>query len=196
MKLNHPAMCLWAVAAALTAGHAQAQAQSIKPGLWELRMTKQVVNGVDQTAQMAAAAEQMKAAMAKLTPEQRKQMEAAMGGAGAGPAGAHRLCISPAMAAQEAPKMPTDAKCQPPTVKREGNVTHYEFSCQQDGNTVKGKGQSEVASNRVVTRMEMVTTGRQGKQSMQSESEMRFVSADCGSVVPADQLGMKAPAKR
>ena len=38
--------------------------------------------------------------------------------------------------------------------------------------------------------------GRQGKQSMQSESEMRFVSADCGGVVPADQLGMKAPAKR
>ena len=53
MKLNHPAMCLWAAAAALTAGHAQAQAQSIKPGLWELRMTKQVVNGVDQTAQIA-----------------------------------------------------------------------------------------------------------------------------------------------
>ena len=72
MKLNHPAMCVWAAAVALTAG--QAQAQSIKPGLWELRMTKQVVNGVDQTAQMAAAAEQMKAAMAKLTPEQRKQI--------------------------------------------------------------------------------------------------------------------------
>jgi len=191
MKLNHPAMCLWAAAVALTAG--QAQAQSIKPGLWELRAVKHMVDGVDQSAQMAAAQQQMKAAMAKMPPEQRKQMESTMAGM---TNGTHRLCISPAMAAQDKPVMPSDAKCDPPISKRSGSRTDYEFSCQQGGNTVKGKGQSEVSGDRVVTRMDMTTSGPQGKHTMQTESEMRFVSADCGNVKPADQLAVKQPAKR
>lgn len=173
-----------------------AHAQSIKPGLWEVRVLKQVVDGTDQTAQMAAAQQQMKAAMAKLSHEQRKQMEERMAGMGAGAGGAHRICISPAMAAQDKPMMPTDAKCDPPVSKRSGSRTDYEFSCQQGGNSVKGKGQSEVNGDRVVTRMEMVTSGPQGKHTMQSESEMKFVSADCGNIKPADQLAAKPPPKR
>lgn len=170
-----------------------AQAQSIQPGLWELRLIKQMVDGVDQSAQMAAAQQQMKAAMAKMPPEQRKQMESTMAGM---TSGSHRLCISPAMAAQDQPAMPSDAKCEPPVSKRSGSRTDYEFSCQQGGNTVKGKGQSEVSKDRVVTRMDMVTSGPQGKHTMQTESEMRFVSADCGNIKPADQLAVKPPAKR
>ena len=170
-----------------------AQAQSIKPGLWELRAVKHMVDGVDQSAQMAAAQQQMKAAMAKMPPEQRKQMESTMAGM---TNGTHRLCISPAMAAQDKPVMPSDAKCDPPISKRSGSRTDYEFSCQQGGNTVKGKGQSEVSGDRVVTRMDMTTSGPQGKHTMQTESEMRFVSADCGNVKPADQLAVKQPAKR
>ena len=180
----------------MTMGALSAHAQSIQPGLWEMRVIKQVVDGEDQTARIAAAQQQMKAAMAKLLPEQRKQMEASMAGVGAGTGGAHRLCISPAMAAQDKPAMPTDAKCEPPTSKRTGNRTDYEFSCQQGGDTVKGKGQSEVSANRVVTRMDMVTSGPQGKHSMLTESEMQFVGADCGTIKPADQLAGKPPAKR
>ena len=194
MKQNYRVVAILAATVALAGG--QAQAQSIKPGLWEMRMIKQVVNGVDHAAQMAAAAEQMKAAMASLTPEQRKQLEASMGGMAPRMGGAHRMCISPAMAAQNQPQMPADGQCQPPTLKRVGSVTHYEFSCQQDGGTVTGKGQSETSGDRVLTRMDMVSTGRQGKQTMQSETEMRFISADCGNVKPMDQMAVKPPAKR
>ena len=174
-----------------------AQAQNIQAGLWEVRMVKQLVNGVDQLARIAAQQQQMKAAIAKMPPEQRKQMESMLAGAGAGGmGGAQRICISPAMAKQDQTQVPANAGCEAPVIQRAGNVTNYTFSCQQGGNTVKGKGQSEAAGDRVVSRMDTVTTGPQGKHTMQMESQMRFVSADCGSVKPADQLLKSVPAKR
>ena len=55
-------------------------AGDMKAGLWEVKTTKQVVDGQDMQAQMR----QMQQQMASLPPEQRKQMEAMMGRQGMG----------------------------------------------------------------------------------------------------------------
>lgn len=49
---------------------APAMAQSgAKPGLWELRAVKQMVDGKDMAAQMTAATEQVRAAVSKMSSE-------------------------------------------------------------------------------------------------------------------------------
>lgn len=164
-----------------------AQAQSLQPGLWELRTLKHVVDGQDMAAQMAAAQQQMKAALAKMPAAQRKQMESQMAGLGAGLGGAHRMCISPAMAAQDKPALPEKAQCDPPKMSRSGNRTQYEFSCRQNGDLIKGKGESVVDASLVRTKMDMTTSGTRGKHTMATETEMRFISADCGAIRPLDQ---------
>lgn len=163
-----------------------AHAQSTKPGLWELRTVKQLVDGQDMAAQMIAAQQRMKEAIAKMPPAQRKQMESQMAGFGAGPGGAHRVCVSPAMAAKDKPMLPENAQCDPPKMSRSGNRTQYEFSCRQNGDVVKGKGESVVDADRVLTKMDMTTSGAQGKHTMVTEMEMRFISADCGAIRPLE----------
>ena len=69
-----------------------AMAQSIDPGLWEMRSTMDMA---DQPG-MAAQLQEMQEALKNLSPEERKMMEQQMGGQGVGigPGGAVRICIS------------------------------------------------------------------------------------------------------
>ena len=80
---------------------APALAGDMKAGLWEVKTTKQIVDGQDMQAQMRQVQQQM----ASLPPEQRRQMEAMMNkqGVGMGPGGANRMCISEEMAKREGP---------------------------------------------------------------------------------------------
>ena len=88
MKRILPAILMLTVASAALAE------EGMKPGLWEMRIVKNVVNGHDTLADMAGLNAKMAAQMEKLTPQQRAQMGAMMGQAGmgmppgAGPAGA------------------------------------------------------------------------------------------------------------
>jgi hypothetical protein len=167
-------------------GTAFAQGSGLKPGLWEVKQLKQVMDGRDMNAQMAAAQAQMQQSLAKLPPEQRKQMEAMMGKQGAG--GGTRICISPAMAARDKPMVDPDGRCEPAKVSRSGNKTSFEFNCTRDGRTMVGKGESTVSSDLVQTRMDMTTTDATGRHTMQNESQMKYLGPDCQGIKPADQL--------
>lgn len=165
-----------------------AQGSGIKPGLWEVRQIKQVMDGHDMAAEMAAAQAQMQQSLANLPPEQRKQMEAMMGKRGAGAGGGTRICISPAMAARDKPMVDPEGRCEPAKMNRSGNTTRFEFNCTHDGRTTVGKGESTVTSDLVRTRMDMTVSDASGRHTMQSESEMKFLGADCQGVLPADQM--------
>jgi hypothetical protein len=71
MRTTPLAATLFALAALCT-GHASAQAPNIKPGLWQLDVT---MPGEASAPAMAGMLKQMKAQMASMPPEQRKEIE-------------------------------------------------------------------------------------------------------------------------
>ena len=178
--------CTLAILAVLS-GTAVAQSSSLKPGLWEVKAVRQVVDGRDLSAQMAAASAKMEQAMANMTPEQRKQMEAMMSGQGrpqSASGGATRICVSPAMAAKDKPMVDPEGRCEPAKVSRNGNKTSFEFNCSRDGRTQVGTGESTVSGDTVTSRMDMTVTDAQGRHTMQTESQMRFLGTDCQGIKP------------
>jgi hypothetical protein len=165
----------------------------MKAGLWEMRTLKQVMDGKDMQAQMSAAQAQMQQAMADMPPAQRKQMEATMArqGAAMSGGGAHRICISPEMAARDKPLVDPDGKCEPAKVSRSGNKSSFEINCKSDGGSMVGKGDSTVTGDSISTKMDMTTSDATGKHTMQTESQMKYLGADCGGLKPVGQMTRK-----
>lgn len=172
------------VAAAIAFTSTSALADTtMKPGLWEVRTIKQVMDGRDMTAQIAAAQQQMQQMLASMTPAQRKQMEQSMG-VQAMPDNTQRICISPAMAANDTPVMDADTHCKPTKQRRSGNSITFELNCP----TITGKGETIINGNTVINKMDMVTTEGGQSHTMQSESQMTYLGADCKGIKPADQV--------
>ena len=161
---------------------APALAGDMKAGLWEMKVLKQVVDGQDMRAQM----QQMQQQLAGLPPEQRKQMEAMMGrqGMSMGPGGATRMCISEEMAKRDTPVVDPDGRCQPTKISRSGNTTRYEIDCTMEGRRSQGKGESTFSGNTVSSRMDMTTMDASGRHTMQTESQMTWLGANCGGLAP------------
>jgi hypothetical protein len=176
---------------------------AIQPGLWEVKVTQQVVDGQDVHAKMAAVQSQMAQAMKNMPPAQRQQMEKMMGGRIAA-GDAAQVCISPAMAAMDKPLPSKDMQCETIKTQRSGNNLDYEVSCKNATHTFKGKGKSIFTATGMKTQMDMQTQdSKSGQQHhMQTATDMRFISKDCGAVKPLDQLaqelqaGVKAQPKR
>ena len=164
-----------------------AQSSGLKPGLWEMKSIRQVVDGQDMSAQMAAANAKMQAAMANMTPAQRQQMEAMMGAQampGQTAQGTTRVCISAAMAARDKPMVDPEGRCEPAKVARSGNKSSFEFSCAGNGRTEVGKGESTISADTVTTHVDMTMTDARGRHTMQTDSEMRYLGSDCQGVKP------------
>src|ERR1035438_8503109 len=175
------------VFAAIAAVTAYAAGMGLKPGLWEVKIVKHIIDGRDQTAQMAGAADKMQEAMANMPAAQRAQMEAAMKqhGMGQGSDGGFRICITPEMAKMDKPVLDKEGRCQPATVTHSGNQTSFEYSCAFNGSTMKGKGVSTVSADTVATHVESISTDSKGaSHTMQNDTQMTYVSADCGDVQP------------
>jgi hypothetical protein len=176
-------VCLVALASLL----AHATGVGLKPGLWEVRVVKQVVDGRDTTAQMAAQAAQMQQTMAKMPPEQRAKMEAMFKekGVSQGSDGGYRLCISPEMAKRDTPIVDKYGRCQPAKVTHSGNQTTYEFSCSSNGISTAGKGESTAAGDLITTRSDTTVKNANGTtRVIHSESEMKYLGSGCGDVKP------------
>lgn len=166
---------------------------AMKPGLWEMRVVKQLMDGQDMAAQRAAAMAQMRQSLASMPPAQRKQMEQMMGGQGlpGQNADAQRICVSPEMAARDKPMSP-DARCETTRFERSGNKTSFEMKCPD----MSGKGESIAAGDTITTRMDMTMTDERGRHTMQSESQMKFLGPDCQGLKPADQLAKEMQGAR
>ena len=170
-----------------------AQTMGMKAGLWEMKTLKQVMDGKDMQARMAGAQAKMQQAMANMPPEQRKKMEAAIGKqvAAMSGGGAMRMCISPEMAARDKPMVDPEGKCEPAKVNRSGNKTSYEFNCKTARGSMVGKGESTFAGDTITSRMDMTTTDATGKHTMQTESQMKYLGADCGGLKPVGPMTRK-----
>ncbi|MGC2029846.1 MAG: DUF3617 domain-containing protein [Steroidobacteraceae bacterium] len=171
-------------ATALLVTVAYAADPKMKPGLWEIHVTKNIMDAHDQTTRSAAMTAQMQQAMAMMPPEQRARVEAAMK-QNPGGSGTVRTCITPEMANRNTPVTDQTAHCPPASVKRSGDHVSYDFSCVINGMSATGKGESTVSSELVTTRSEVTLHASNGTTHlMQNESQMRFIGADCGDVKP------------
>jgi hypothetical protein len=166
----------------------------VKPGLWEIRLVRQYMDGSDVTALVPAALAGLQQLMGGMTPQQRKQMEATFGKPPASTV--QRICVSPEMAAGDKPLLPPDVKCEPTAFNRDGSRVTFEFNCADQGRTTTGKGVSQLASERVATRIDLVTNDANGRHTWLNQSEATFIGADCGNLKPADQVAREAQAHR
>ena len=167
-----------------------AHAQSVKPGLWDSTVLRLTVDGKDMLAQMNTAQEQMRKSLAQLPPDQRKRMEAMMSAQG-GSGGTTRICISPEMAARDGSMMqrPANSECETPKFTKNGNRINFEMNCKQAGTQTVAKGETLLAGDQMTTKVDAVVTEAGGvKRTSVTETQMKFVSSDCGSVKPIDQL--------
>lgn len=177
------------VAVAIAAATAGAMAETmVRPGLWEIRVVRQIMDGRDVTALMPILLAGMQQTMTNMTPEQRKQVEATLGRQVANGGTTQRICVSPEMAAGDRPLLPPDVRCEPTAFNRASSRVTFEFSCADQGRTVTGKGESLLASEDVATRIDLVMNDAGGRHTMQNDSRARFVGTDCGDLKPADQL--------
>lgn len=163
------------------AGAAFAQ-PAFKPGLWEVQTRMPGDPEFDKS--MA----EMREALASMSPEERKQMEAAMGQHGArfaagGKGGAAiRFCMSREQA-ERSEVSGAQGDCTVGKASRSGNTLTSSFTC----NNPKSYGESvvKVASAQAYSaRMTMVTEQNGRKDKTVIESDARWLSADCGTIKP------------
>ena len=172
MKHSRMHLAAWLVLGLATA----AQAQSLQPGLWEIKQDIRTPGRPEVAAQMARAREQMK----NMPPAMRKQMEQQMAqsGVGLGDGGAVRLCISP----EEAQAGPVregkvEGQCTYTKVSHIGNTWRGTMVCKEPPS--QGEFITTLHSPERFT-SQAVLTGKEGRTEMKSEG--RRVSADCGAL--------------
>jgi hypothetical protein len=166
-----------AIALALLA--AQAQAQNINPGLWEV--SSKVKTGNAQTDQAMGAA---MAQLAALPPEQRAQMEAMMAKNGismpkAASDGGISLtaCVTPEMAARKELPLNQQGKCSSKQEAVSGGM-NVSFSCTEPASS--GKGQIRFNGDSAYTMtMQVSNNSGSGPQNATVESSGRWLSASC-----------------
>jgi len=169
---------IWLATAALTA-----QAQDLKPGLWEQSTRMRSDSG--QMEQAMAQAQQQISAM---PPEQRKMMQEmmakqgmAMGSSGPGNM-VMKICMTPEMVARNA--IPTqEGDCKSEASPRSGNTMRMKFSCTQPPSS--GEGTVTFVSPQSYSSQMTITTRAGGKpETMRMETQGRWLAADCGNVQP------------
>ena len=175
MKRHHLA------AAAAVAFACTAQAQSLKPGLWEITNKMQTGSG-----QMEAQMAQMQQQMANMPADQRKMMEEMMAQRGmkmgAGGGMSVKVCMTREMVEKnEVPAQQGD--CKTTQQSRTGNTMKMGFSCTNPPST--GEGQVVFISPEAYSMKMAVNTTVQGKpEKVNMDGGGKWLGADCGSIKP------------
>ena len=188
--------------ATATASHAEVLKPKLAPGLWEeTRVT--LVNGQNMEGAMQKHMEKM---MARMTPEQRKQMQASMGNRGKG--GVVQTCLTPAQVAKgidtEAIKrrMENSAKgCTMDILSASAAGGKFKAVCMgPQGATYNGTGEYKVSSDKEWS-FKMVADGKvagangepvpqAGNFQATQEVHARWKGSVCGSVPPREDEEM------
>jgi hypothetical protein len=174
---------LWfTLATLLTLGGGSAHAQKVRPGLWENSIS--IKGGGEMDAAMA----RMRDELARMPPEQRRQMEAMMANRGMGMVAGQpttvRVCVTPEQAARD--ELPSgDGRCRHTGHSRSGNTVRFKFTCQTEHGNSTGEGEFTLVSDTEQRgRMDMTIQRGQNQQRMEMNTTGKWLAADCGDVKP------------
>lgn len=169
-------------ASVLTWGAAAANAQTMKPGLWE--MSTKTAGG---SGEMERAMAESQKHMAAMSPVQRKKMEEMMAKQGirmGQPGGgiSAKMCMTKEMIDRNEVTR-QEGNCKQTSSQKIGNTMKFTVVCTEPPST--GEGQvTFISPEAYSTKMSFHTT-RQGKpESMVMESSGKFLSSDCGTIKP------------
>lgn len=166
---------------------AYADGLGLKPGLWDVRLVRQVVDGHDVSQQLTESIAKAQAALANLPPDARARVQAMLNQTGVNPGSnaSFRICISPEMAANDVPVLDKDSSCRPVLLSHTGNRTTFRIDCTANGTHMQGQGDAVSAGDVITTHADVTTRAADGStHSMHNETQMQYVSADCGSLRP------------
>jgi hypothetical protein len=168
-------------AAALACGAVQAQT-ALKPGLWQVQMR------MPSDPEFDKAMAEMRKEFASMSPDERKQMEAAMGKQGvqlaAGDKGgtASRFCMSREQA-ERREVTGTKGDCTVTRQSRSGSTYTSSFTCTNPRST----GESVVTyagAEAYTSRLTMVSEQAGKKDKTVIESQAKWLGSDCGNLKP------------
>ncbi|HLT27779.1 MAG TPA: DUF3617 domain-containing protein [Zeimonas sp.] len=179
---RHSGIATVVVALALGLGFTDAWSQKLpqrEPGLWEIK--------VDMKGALAQMQEQMRAAMAAMSPEERKQMEQAMGAQPLALSGEPQLeCLTPEEAARDPFESDEpDEECTHKITPVSRSEAKFTFTCKGPDGTSTGSGRIwNMTSKRYETEMTITTETPDGPQEMQLAHSGRWLGADCKGTKP------------
>jgi hypothetical protein len=169
-------LCTLAAAALVEA--AEYTKPNIKPGLWQVTVTPKM------SGEMPIPEDQL----AKLAPEQRAKIEAAMKGAGSKPH-VYKDCMTPEKIAKgfEMERGADEASCKRNII----TSTASELTLHDECNHTNRKTVSDVhfefkGGTQINGKMHIVTTSSGKSMTVDSSVEGKYVAASCGSVKDAE----------
>lgn len=161
---------------------ANAQAQTMAPGLWEHTFSVKSRSG-----QMEGALARMQQELAKMPPEQRQRMQAMMAAQGTtlGPKGnTSRICLSKERAARADMPLQDDDDCTQQTVSRSGSTIKFKFACSGTPAS-SGEGEYTLTGDKAYRGHAVMNTTVQGKPDrIEMQQSGQWISADCGAIKP------------
>lgn len=163
-----------------------AQAQSTKPGLWEVSSKMEAPANSELAKQMAEAQKQM----ANMPAAQRKMMEEMMAkqgvsvNFGAGGVTTVKVCMTADMAKLPPVEQQKDCSYQYPP--RSGNSQRFSFQCKQPQSSGEGeivfKGTDDYEG-----KMNITTTEKGKKETVSMRTTGKFLGSNCGAIKPIAQ---------
>jgi Protein of unknown function (DUF3617) len=160
-----------------------AQAQAMKPGLWEISQKMQSASG-----EMEKAMADMQKELAAMPPEQRKMMQdmmakqgVAMGGGGPG-ATSVKVCMTREMVERNEVGA-AQGDCKSSYAPRTGNTMKMSFVCTKPPSS--GEGQVSFRGPEEYTSRMTVNTMHNGKnEKMTMDGHGKWIATECGAVKP------------
>jgi hypothetical protein len=160
-----------------------AQAQSTKPGLWEITSKMESSSNPALDKQMAEAQKQM----AAMPPAQRKMMEDMMAKQGMSMnfkgdgSTVVKVCITPEMANR--PPVEQQKNCTYNYPVRSGSIQRFSFQCTQPVSSGEGEISFRGADD-YTGKMKLTTTEKGKTETINMITAGKFLSSNCGAIKP------------
>ena len=150
----------------------------VKPGLWQAAVE---TPGLAVPANLPGIPPE---ALARMTPQQREQIESALKGRGGASAMTTRFCMSPDQVKQSRPVAPVDSSCEYKVVSSSAAKQQLHLDCKKDAEARTGDVTMERVDSEHINMTTTVQTSAAG-QPMTVKTSLKWLAADCGAVKPA-----------
>jgi hypothetical protein len=160
------------------------QAQSVKPGLWE------ITNKMGGSPKMDDAMAKMEKQMAAMPPEQRKMMQdmmakkgIGMGGQAQGGGTVVKICMSKEMADKQHFPSHSQGDCTTTVTDKTASSLKMSFICKSPPSSGEGV-YTFVGDTAYTMRMKMNRDIKGTPETITMDADGKWIAADCGSIKP------------